>query len=362
MSMGWKRRFFSAGFWVLRHTWLSRALAPLTQGCGVIFTLHNVCPQPSTPFQPNGHLAITPEFLGQVLDLLRRRGYRIVSLTEAVDRLSLGYGNERFAVLTFDDGYRDNLEHAYPVLKQLDAPFTVFVTSGLIDRTSELWWVALEHLIRDRDRLTASVAGGQTELPCGTAEEKAACFATLREVLIRETDERAQRKLIRQLALGNGLDLRAIADEMMLSWADLRRLAADPLVSIGAHTHDHFALARLSEAEARRDVLLGLERIEAELGQRPRVFAYPYGDLASAGAREGRMIADLGFQAAVTTQPGVLSSAHARDLMHLPRVSLNGHFQSPAYVEEYLTGAPFALFRAAASVSRAASRRVPSTR
>lgn len=362
MSMGWKRQFFSAGFWVLRHTWLSRALAPLTQGCGVIFTLHNVRPQPQIPFQPNGHLAITPEFLGQVVDLLRQRGYRIVSLTEAVDRLTLGYGDERFAVLTFDDGYRDNLDHAYPVLKALDAPFTLFITSGLIDRSSELWWVALEHLIRDRATLTASLEGGQTELPCASPEEKANCFATLRDVLIRETDETAQRNLIRQLAAGNGLDLRALADDMMLSWDELRRLAADPLVSIGAHTHDHFALARLPLDEARADILAGMERIETELGQRPRVFAYPYGDTASAGAREGQLVADLGFQAAVTTQPGVLASSHARHLMHLPRVSLNGYFQDPSYVEEYLTGAPFMLFRAASRVSRVASRRAPSTR
>ncbi|NBN62505.1 polysaccharide deacetylase family protein [Microvirga tunisiensis] len=360
--MDFRRRFFSASFWVLRNTWLPRLMAPLTRGCGIIFTLHSVRPKSDDPFQPNAHLEITPEFLGQVVDVLGRHGYRIVSLTEAIDRLALGYGNERFAVLTFDDGYRDNLEQAYPVLKALGVPMTLFITSGLIDRTSELWWVALERLIRERDRLTASVQGGLTELPCGTPEEKATCFSVLRDVLIRETDEREQRALVRKLAAGNGLDLAALAGELMMSWDDLRALSRDRHVTIGAHTHDHFALARLSEAEARADVERGMTRIEAELGLRPQVFAYPYGDLDAAGAREARLIAELGFQAAVTTRPGVLTSAHARDLMHLPRVSLNGHFQDPVYVEEYLTGAPFVLFRAASGLSRAVSRRAASTR
>ncbi|MEH0072137.1 hypothetical protein V6L77_20640 [Pannonibacter sp. Pt2-lr] len=63
--------------------------------------------------------------------------------------------------------------------------------------------------------------------------------------------------MVRKLCALNGFDLEALADEEMLSWNEARSLARDPLVSIGAHTHDHHALARLPEAEAESDIRRG---------------------------------------------------------------------------------------------------------
>ena len=132
-----------------------------------------------------------------------------------------------------------------------------------------------------------------------------------------------------------------------MSWEEVRALAADPLVTIGAHTHDHFALARLEAEAARHDVRKGLERLEQELGRRPKHFAYPYGKSHAVGDRDAGLLSEFGFASAVTTLPGVLQSSNARDALMLPRVSLNGRFQEPAIIDQYLTGAPFALYRMA---------------
>ncbi len=343
-------------------------MAPLTQGCGAVFMMHHVRPARDDAFQPNAHLEITPEFLRLAVERIRANGYEIISLDEAVDLLKSGYGHHRYAVLTFDDGYRDNLKVAYPVLKDLQAPFTVFVATGLVERTSELWWLALERIIAANETVEFTRAGEENGLPCGTAAEKNSCFERIVDYLTLEIGELDQRKIIRALAGKYDLDLAGLADEQMMTWDEVRELASDELVTIGAHTHDHFALARLDSSSARADVTKGLKILEKELGRRPKHFAYPYGKSHAVSLRDAEILRDIGFSSSVTTLPGVLQSVNARDPMMLPRVSLNGRFQEPAIVDQYLTGAPFALYRAARwaasgfGVRSGFSRFFPSTR
>ncbi|WP_434052449.1 MAG: polysaccharide deacetylase family protein [Roseibium sp.] len=330
--------------------------------------MHHVRPARDEDFQPNAHLEITPEFLRLAVERIRANGYEIISLDEAVDLLKSGYGHHRYAVLTFDDGYRDNLKVAYPVLKELQAPFTVFVTTGLVERTSELWWLALERIIAANESVEFTRAGEQSGLPCASTAEKNACFDRIVDYLTLEIGELDQRKIIRALAGKYNLDLVDLADEQMMTWDEVRELAGDPLVTIGAHTHDHFALARLDSSSARADVTKGVGILEKELGRRPKHFAYPYGKSHAVSLRDAELLRDIGFSSSVTTLPGVLQSVNARDPMMLPRVSLNGRFQDPAVVDQYLTGAPFALYRAARwaasgfGVRSGFSRLFPSTR
>lgn len=363
-----RHKSVSRAFRVLKGTGLDRVLAPFTQGCGAVFMMHHVRPARTSAFQPNRHLEITPEFLRLAVERIRANGYEIIALDEAVDLLKSGYGNHRYAVLTFDDGYKDNLEVAYPILKELEAPFTVFITSGLIDRTCELWWLALEKIIAENDEVIFTQAGEASGLPCASLDDKIACFDKIVDYLTLEIGEYDQRKIIRALSEKYGLDLAAMADELMMTWDQVRELSSDPLVSIGAHTHEHYAMARLEASVARADVLKGLGRLEEELGRRPKHFAYPYGKSHAVSLRDAEIVREIGFASSVTTLPGVLQSANARDPMMLPRVSLNGRFQDPGIVDQYLTGAPFALYRAARwaasgfGVRSGFSRLFPSTR
>ncbi|WP_417668142.1 polysaccharide deacetylase family protein [Roseibium sp.] len=343
-------------------------MAPFTQGCGAIFTMHHVTAKRPGAFLPNQHLEITPEFLRVSVERIRRNGYEILALDEAVDLLKSGYGRKRYAVLTFDDGYRDNLEVAYPVLKELKAPFTIYVASGLIDRETELWWVALEHMINTNDALVLAESGTGEGIPCRTVDEKNACYQRLLDFLTTEASESEQRQIIRRLAERYDFDLSALADRMMMNWDELRQLSSEPLVTLGAHTHGHHALARLSDDDARKDIMTGVYRMQAELGRKPKHFAYPYGNPVAVSARDARLLADIGFNSAVTTFPNVLKSVNARNPMMLPRVSINGHFQQEYIIDQYLTGAPFALYNAARwarggfGVRSGVSRLFPSTR
>ena len=108
----------------LYHSGAYRLLTPYTQGMGVIFTLHHVRPWTEKAFAPNRILEVTPEFLEAVLDQVQAADLDVVSLDEAMRRLKAGEGR-RFVSFTFDDGYRDNLEHAYPLFKRRSLPLSL---------------------------------------------------------------------------------------------------------------------------------------------------------------------------------------------------------------------------------------------
>ncbi|MDB5533551.1 MAG: Peptidoglycan/xylan/chitin deacetylase, PgdA/CDA1 family, partial [Hyphomicrobiales bacterium] len=109
-----KEKAIAAGFAMFRATGVHK-LAKFARGAGVILMFHHVRPWVERDFAPNRLLEIIPEFLDTVLETLRTEGFDLVTLDEATRRLAAGGEGPPFAALTFDDGYRDNLEHALPV-------------------------------------------------------------------------------------------------------------------------------------------------------------------------------------------------------------------------------------------------------
>ncbi|MBV8838678.1 MAG: polysaccharide deacetylase family protein, partial [Alphaproteobacteria bacterium] len=117
-----------------------------------------------------------------------------------------------------------------------------------------------------------------------------------------------------------------------------------PLATVGAHTVNHVMLRKASDEAVRREMQNSAAVIEAALGRRPQHFSYPVGDRTSAGPREFRIAAELGFKTAVTTRPGVLFAEHAAHPTALPRLSLNGEYQQKRYAKVLMSGAATAVW------------------
>lgn len=328
----------------LYYTGAHRLLAPYTQGVGVIFTLHHVRPEleRANGFAPNRILEVTPDFLDAVLDQVQEAGLDVLSLDEAMQRLKDG-DDRRFACFTFDDGYRDNLEYALPLFKRRSLPLTLYVPTDYPDGNGELWWLALEEIIARASEIELARDGVLWRLATSTPQEKTRAFEEIYWWL-RSLDEATQRSVVRALADRHEVDMAADCSRLVMNWDEIRTMAADPLVTIGAHTKGHFAIAKLSDERAHEEMAGSADRIEQELGHRPIHFSFPYGDPGSAGPREFRLARDAGFKTAVTTRKGMLFPDHRRHLTALPRVSLNGEYQSLTYTALYLSGAPFALW------------------
>ena len=95
-----------------------------------------------------------------MLDQVQEAGLDVLSLDEATRRLKEG-DDRRFACFTFDDGYRDNLEYAYPLFKRRSLPLTLYVPTDYPDGNGELWWLALEEIGRVGFSLGAASSGSR---------------------------------------------------------------------------------------------------------------------------------------------------------------------------------------------------------
>lgn len=323
--------------------WLSRMPALfnlLSRSRGVIFTLHRVLPDEPADFSPNAILQVTPDFLDFVIERVRELGLDIVTLDEAVERLAAPNTGRRFVVLTFDDAYKDNLRYALPILQRHEAPFTLYVPTAFIDGVGQLWWQAIEDIIA-RQEAVAFTENDETEyVDTRTLSEKNEAFNRLYWHL-RKMPEPERLKVLAEFTDNYGYDLNQQCRDLIMDWQQLRLFASDPLCTIGAHSVNHYELAKLPAEQAHNEMAQSVEVIEAQFGMRPVHFSYPLGGPLSCGPREFELARDIGFRTAVTTRPGGLYPHHVQQLTALPRISLNGYFQQRRYVDVFASGGLF---------------------
>ena len=333
-----------AGLEALYFTGAHYLLRPIFAGIGAIFMLHHVRPGRGGEFQPNRHLEVTPGFLRATLSHLRAQGIDVITMDEVHRRLVERNVSRRFACFTLDDGYRDNRDFALPVLREFDAPFTVYVTSDFAEGTGRLWWIALEAVIARADSVEVEIGGAASRFDTDTAAAKQAAFDRLHDWLRGLPTEHDLAREIGALCARHGVDEAAICRDLCMSWDELKPFADDPLIAIGAHTVTHGNLARQTEPTARHEMAASRGRIEAAM-QRPVVhLAYPYGDKAAAGAREFALARAAGYRTAVTTRPGMIFPENANHLTALPRVSLNGNYQDARILPVLTSGAATAMW------------------
>ena len=318
-------------------------MRPFVAGVGAILTLHHVRPPRPDRFQPNRLLEVTPHFLENVVRLLRRSRLDLVSLDEMHRRLTEGDIGRRFVCITIDDGYRDTLQWAYPILKRHEVPFALYIPTTFPDRLGELWWLALEAVVARNTRISLLIDGKEEGFDCASVADKRHLFDQLYGWVRSFASEDDLRRAVRDLSGRYQVDIGSFCEELCMDWDELAVLAADPLVTIGAHTVNHVMLAKVPDKTARSEMEMSRSVIEAALGVRPDHLSYPVGDSTAAGPREFRIAAELGFKTAVTTRPGVLFHEHRAHLTALPRISLNGDYQQLRYVRVLLSGAATAV-------------------
>jgi peptidoglycan/xylan/chitin deacetylase (PgdA/CDA1 family) len=317
----------------------------LSRSRGVIFTLHRVLPEDPADFAPNAILQVKPEFLDFTIKRIRELGLDIVDLGEALRRVESDEPERKFVVFTFDDAYRDNLRYALPILRRNQCPFTLYVPTALVDGVGEIWWQALEDIIAGQKAVAVTYAGDTDYIPTATLEEKNAAFAQL-YARMRAMPEAERVELIQALAAQYGFNLHAHCRELIMDWPELKQFAAEQLCTLGAHTVHHYELSKLAPVDARSEIEQSIRVMKAQFGMPPIHLSYPIGGTAACGPREFEMAKELGLRSAVTTRPGGLYAHHRRSMHALPRVSLNGLFQSRRYVDVFATGAIFSMMPA----------------
>ncbi|WMT72947.1 polysaccharide deacetylase family protein [Bradyrhizobium sp. Ash2021] len=252
------------------------------------------------------------------LSWLRREGWEIVSLEECLERVLRNDRSHRYAVLTFDDGYRDNVSVALPILERHNAPFLMYVPTGAPTRTLQAWWLGLRELFRSQDDVTIDAM--DTRFHCPDFQAKVSALARAAQ-WVHEDYHRAA--MLAPTFHKAGVSLSALNDRYFLDEREIQVLSRHPLVSIGGHTTSHPALKTLDCSSARAEMVDNKNYLQ-NLTQKPVChFAYPYGDPEACGPREENLASDAGFSTAVTTRPEQLGALHLNHYK-LPRIFVGG--------------------------------------
>ena len=307
---------------------LLRIAAPLVRpiygGAGVILMFHRVLPEEARR-RIRGHAAleVTPRALEDTIHYFARRNYKVYSPDDLYRFLgATKKADQPFVLFTFDDGYVDNLTYAYPIFKRHNIPFTINVSTCFPERTAIIWWYLLEDLILNREHLTFEHEGQFYDFDCMTEEGKAEAYNITRK-LFKFADVAGREQLTKSVLLANGIDLLQKLDEVALTWSQLKQVSDDPLVTLSAHTANHYVLSSLSDGEVRFEISESKRILEEKLDRQINHFAYPFGNRREAETREFRIAANCGFKTAMTTRTGNIYHSHSSHLCALPRHDLS---------------------------------------
>jgi peptidoglycan/xylan/chitin deacetylase (PgdA/CDA1 family) len=259
--------------------------AQLTRGASILF-YHRVVDG------PRSSLTISPQRFAQQMAFVSRH-YRLIGLPELVGRLEQGQAPpQRSMVVTFDDGYRDNLTTAAPILTRLGVPATLFVATDPQEHQRPFWWDIL------------SLAGDEA--------------AERRLMLKRLPDEERRAAIAEVEATLPAALLAQTLRERYLSWEELRAWRRLGL-TVGAHTVTHPILARQAPALAQAEMAASRATLERELAEPIDLFAYPNGEPQDFSEANVRSLIAEGFRAACTTSAGFNSAQTSR--YHLRRIA-----------------------------------------
>ncbi|MFC0243038.1 polysaccharide deacetylase family protein [Rhodopseudomonas telluris] len=330
------------GLWAATRLELAyfSGLARLAQaggrGCGVVLRFERVRPTRKAKFQPLRSREITPQFLDRLLRALRRWNCDVVSPDEVLTRLAQPRPG-RFVCLTFDGGSRDLITYGHPVLARHSAPFAVYLPTAFPDGLGEAWWMALEQVIADHDRVGLVIDHAERHFDTATVDDKYRVFRFLGSWL-RSLPPQDLASAVHDLCARYGVDVVRLTREAVMSWEELARLASDPKATIGSATVNYPRLANVGDAVAQREIAMGGAVLRAALGRDAVHFAYPYGEPGSFTARDVRIVGQAGYVSAVSAIPGVIGPGTTPMPQMLPRIAWDGRRCSLRALRVLLSG------------------------
>ena len=261
------------------------------------------------------NICVSPRVFDQQIAFLARR-YRCISMDELLEALLSGQPLPRnAAVVTFDDGYRDNYDVAYPILRRYRVPAIFYVATGALEGGEPLWPSEIRYLAHAAgSRISGPFPAGRYDLTSPALRERAA--RELKQWLVA-LPTRERQEAMRELRRRAASDLRLLRDGMM-TWAQVREMRAGGML-FGAHTVTHPLLPSIPLAEAREEIVSSKQALEAELSESVLHFSYPNpGSGVHWSPAVRQLVREAGFFTATTSQSGYVKAGD--DLFSLRRL------------------------------------------
>jgi peptidoglycan/xylan/chitin deacetylase (PgdA/CDA1 family) len=231
--------------------------------------------------------------------------FEIVSLSEAVERLRSGEIKHPTVVITFDDGYQNNFDVAFPILLRERIPATIFLTTGLINTNDTVWYCRFNIALSQTPRTLIEWNGFKFDL--STLDLKAKASATIQGSLKKL--EHSQfvttiRHILMQLGHDPDCSIEIGSPFRMLDKKAIGDMVASGLIEFGAHTHNHAILSQLSDQERYNEIRKSIDTVYELTGRPCLYFAYPNGGAEDYNIETIRDLETCGIQIGVTTISG----------------------------------------------------------
>ncbi len=308
-----------------------------------ILIYHRVHPKPDPGFLG----APDPEQFKKQMHFLKKY-YQVLPLKELIDRSKNNDLAPLSVALTFDDGYKDNLDYAFPILQELGMPATLFVATDGPELRRSLWYdriyFALKHSkdksltlpVSESDENHMDASPGLDKQKTIVGGKQANRLDKNEKIILLENEETTRRAAVqfilsvRYLPEANRLQLTeelfhrcgvndfSSLDQQMLDWDSLQFLDKKG-IDIQPHTQSHPSLSTLSDSRIEEEIMQSRKLVEKHLQKEARHFAYPVGKPEDYDQRAVDCLHRNGFLAALTTDTGL--NTDAADLFHLRRSS-----------------------------------------
>lgn len=269
-------------------------------------------------------LAVTPAHFDEQLAWLKRRR-TVLPLVEFAERHARGDLPRDAVAITFDDGYACNGLNAAPLLAAHGLPATVFLATSAISADHEYWWDDLERIVVGAPvtSMDIEIEGQSHAFDLGPAgdlhapnPQRQAAYKALWQAM-RLLDPVERRALLADLARRHGMPQTGRSSHRSMTRQEIQTLAAEGVISFGAHSVNHPALSELSREDQRTEIETSREVCAELLGEAPSTFAYPFGDYSDVTVD---VVRKAGFAVAVTTDADVVRKG--ANHLRLPRLQV----------------------------------------
>jgi peptidoglycan/xylan/chitin deacetylase (PgdA/CDA1 family) len=311
---------------------------PFFAGKGIIFMLHRVLPEiERNAYTLNKDLAITPEKLEEFILFFKHKGYVFISLDELADYFDGKIKfQQKFICLTFDDGYQDNLIYGVPILKKHKVPATIYVTNCLPNGTAIMWWYLFENHVKSHSELILNSSKGVSEFQWDDEQDAFSQFGQVSQAIKEIPGNELPAVLSQSFGLSVS-EMEAHGEAISLSWEEIKELANDPLITIGAHTMNHICLKQQLEELVVEEMKASKSELEKYIGKEVVHFAYPFGGEVDVSKRELEIAAKVGFRTSTLNQAGSIFKSNKKSKQALARMPLGNSITSER-ISNYING------------------------
>ncbi len=269
----------------------------------VVLNYHRLGQAGGQPYDDGLFSATADEFADQVVFLKKR--YCIVTLEEAVH---LATANRPFrgtaVLLTFDDGYLDNFETAYPILRSAGAQGTFFLISSLVGSSQLPWWDRIAYAVKNATKRAITLDDPYRMQFDLETQDRAEVIRSLLAQYKKSATRSSAAQFLACVEEASESQPAAASERLFLNWSEAADMAANGM-AIACHTHTHPVLSQLTLDEQYAELRTVKETLQARLSIPANVLAYPVGKKTTFTSETQHVLRELGYRAAFSYYGGI---------------------------------------------------------